>query len=168
MLEGLKTSKLENLGFWIYEQFVLISVVIFWVNWWQNMLIWQRTTCNYFSSLRSMHATWLLNFWTLSSTISWSHKDIILFGFFQPCDTVEIAEQLPASPLPPKSDVPAKFFSSNSSSSIKEVEVPDENVRQSPIGAETSDEELHANLVGDDQDYRNRYNLIDRPSGSLK
>ena len=70
--------------------------------------------------------------------------------FFQPCDTVEIAEQLPASPLPPKSDVPAKFFSSNSSSSIKEVEVPDENVRQSPIGAETSDEELHATLVGDD------------------
>ena len=97
-----------------------------------------------------MHGTWLLNFWTLSSTISWSHKDIILFGFFQPCDTVEIAEQLPASPLPPKSDVPAKFFSSNSSSSIKEVEVPDENVRQSPIGAETSDEELHATLVGDD------------------
>ena len=70
--------------------------------------------------------------------------------FFQPCDTVEIAEQLPASPLPPKSDVAAKFFSSNSSSSIKEVEVPDENVRQSPIGAETSDEELHATLVGDD------------------
>ena len=88
--------------------------------------------------------------------------------FFQPCDTVEIAEQLPASPLPPKSDVPAKFFSSNSSSSIKEVEVPDENVRQSPIGAETSDEELHANLVGDDQDFRNRYNLIERPSGSLR
>ena len=85
--------------------------------------------------------------------------------FFQPCDTVEIAEQLPASPLPPKSDVPAKFFSSNSSSSIKEVEVPDENVRQSPIGAETSDEELHANLVGDDQDYRNRYDRIDRPNG---
>ena len=46
--------------------------------------------------------------------------------------------------------MPAKFFSSNSSSSIKEVEVPDENVRQSPIGAETSDEELHATLVGDD------------------
>jgi len=68
----------------------------------------------------------------------------------KPCDTVEIAEQLPASPLPPKSDVAAKFFSSNSSSSIKEVEVPDENVRQSPIGAETSDEELHATLVGDD------------------
>ena len=64
--------------------------------------------------------------------------------------------------------MPAKFFSSNSSSSIKEVEVPDENVRQSPIGAETSDEELHANLVGDDQDYRNRYNLIDRTTGSLK
>ena len=61
--------------------------------------------------------------------------------------------------------MPAKFFSSNSSSRIKEVEVPDENVRQSPIGAETSDEELHANLVGDDQDYRNRYDLIDRPSG---
>ena len=70
--------------------------------------------------------------------------------FFQPCDTVEIAEHLQTSPLPPKSDVPAKFFSSNSSSRIKEVEVPDENVRQSPIGAETSDEELHATLVGDD------------------
>merc|ERR1711997_818034 len=37
----------------------------------------------------------------------------------KPCDTVEIAEQLPASPLPPKSDVPAKFFSSNSSSKLE-------------------------------------------------
>ena len=33
---------------------------------------------------------------------------------------------------------------------FQEVEVPDENIRQSPIGAETSDEELHANLDGVD------------------
>ena len=114
------------------------------------MLIWQRTTCNYSSGLTSMHASWLLNFFNSIFNHLLISQRYNFICFFQPCDTVEIAEQLPASPLPPKSDVPAKFFSSNSSSSIKEVEVPDENVRQSPIGAETSDEELHATLVGDD------------------
>ena len=97
-----------------------------------------------------MHVSWLLNFFNSIFNHLLISQRYNFICFFQPCDTVEIAEQLPASPLPPKSDVPAKFFSSNSSSSIKEVEVPDENVRQSPIGAETSDEELHATLVGDD------------------
>ena len=44
-------SKHKFCRFWISEQFVKIfvyltkSVVIFWINWWQNMLIWQRKTC---------------------------------------------------------------------------------------------------------------------------
>ena len=44
-------SKHKFCKFWILEQFVQIfvnltkSVVIFWVSWWKNMLIWQRITC---------------------------------------------------------------------------------------------------------------------------
>ena len=61
--------------------------------------------------------------------------------YFQHCDTLG-TDGIP----PPKNDVP-KNSSDRSSSRSKEV-VLDENVRHSPIGAETSDEELqHANLA---------------------
>ena len=47
-----KIQNLQNMCFWISEKFMKIlinqtkSVVIFWINWCQNMLIWQRITCS--------------------------------------------------------------------------------------------------------------------------
>ena len=70
------------------------------------------------------------------------------FSSPQQRDAVEIAEQLAG--IPTKSDMPKILSNSSSMKKRAEVEVEevldDENVRQSPIGAETSDEELHANL----------------------
>ena len=94
------------------------------------------------------HLSWLRNMWIVPN-----QKQIklctIFFSFSpQQRDTVEIAEQLAS--IPTKSDMPKILSNSSSMKKRAEVEVEeildDENVRQSPIGAETSDEELHANL----------------------
>ena len=46
-----KTQVLQGLNFRTICVNMTKSVVIFWINWWQNMLIWQKITCTEIASI---------------------------------------------------------------------------------------------------------------------